>query len=373
MSRAPSILEIHAKHAGYQAGFGAATKTLTPPKPDTALRFPGSAAADDLHGEILRRSSSPDDAESILRFIAENPEFRALKTGKDRRQFLSRKMHEIREQMDAIQPKRDRLDYLKRARDGITEMFAWADAPLVLQKPDGVAFRAMRKAIRNGEGLYFGKSIDDVVPAKDYEKEVFCEAEIMLVEHDWAAAFASTDLANSEVRLPYDVCAFEFQISERRVIAIATQLETSVFFTPIVSTSCGWIIPDYALPVHLGFEDQTIPSNYDKYLDVLGLLNRQVRAICIALDAEVAKSDVVREPYTGRVGNNYHPAPKPYRVVSLARRQSHALPSGHETGRRVRLHFRRGHWRHFATHKTWINWMLVGDPELGFIEKHYKL
>jgi hypothetical protein len=44
-----------------------------------------------------------------------------------------------------------------------------------------------------------------------------------------------------------------------------------------------------------------------------------------------------------------------------------------EPGRKKRLHFRRGHWRHYETHKTWIKWMLVGDPDLGFIEKQYRL
>lgn len=37
------------------------------------------------------------------------------------------------------------------------------------------------------------------------------------------------------------------------------------------------------------------------------------------------------------------------------------------------LHFRRGHWRHYGEYKTWIKWMLVGDPELGFVDKMYKL
>jgi hypothetical protein len=30
-------------------------------------------------------------------------------------------------------------------------------------------------------------------------------------------------------------------------------------------------------------------------------------------------------------------------------------------------------WRHFVSHKTWIKWTLVGDPDLGFIDKEYRL
>lgn len=36
-------------------------------------------------------------------------------------------------------------------------------------------------------------------------------------------------------------------------------------------------------------------------------------------------------------------------------------------------HIDRAIWRRFETHKTWIKWTLVGDPDLGFIEKHYRL
>ncbi len=41
--------------------------------------------------------------------------------------------------------------------------------------------------------------------------------------------------------------------------------------------------------------------------------------------------------------------------------------------RRTRLHVVRGHWRHYEEHKTWIKWHLRGDPDLGFIQKHYSL
>lgn len=65
-------------------------------------------------------------------------------------------------------------------------------------------------------------------------------------------------------------------------------------------------------------------------------------------------------------------------VVSLTRRE-HVLPRSRaefdpdREVRHVRMHFRRGHWRHYQEHRTWIKWMLVGDPDLGIIEKHYRL
>ena len=46
---------------------------------------------------------------------------------------------------------------------------------------------------------------------------------------------------------------------------------------------------------------------------------------------------------------------------------------GTGTHRSPRLHFRRGHWRHYEDHKTWIRWQMVGNPDLGFVEKQYRL
>jgi hypothetical protein len=65
-----------------------------------------------------------------------------------------------------------------------------------------------------------------------------------------------------------------------------------------------------------------------------------------------------------------------YTTINLARRRERPEPlseNGDESRQSVRLHFRRGHWRHFETHKTWIKWTLVGNPDLGFVEKHYRL
>lgn len=103
-----------------------------------------------------------------------------------------------------------------------------------------------------------------------------------------------------------------------------------------------------------------------------------IRAICVALEAEVAATEVVRTPHKlnhARERRGRQPIFS-YHTVNLARRSRvERLPADadHEPAWRVRLHFRRGHWRHFENHKTWIKWMLVGDPDLGFVDKHYKL
>lgn len=102
----------------------------------------------------------------------------------------------------------------------------------------------------------------------------------------------------------------------------------------------------------------------------------QVRAICIALDAEVATHSVIRAPHklNEKRSRDGKPPVSDYHVVDLARRHRVANPSGAVGGvGKKRLHFRRGHWRHYETTKTWVRWCLVGNPDLGFIQKSYSL
>ena len=105
-------------------------------------------------------------------------------------------------------------------------------------------------------------------------------------------------------------------------------------------------------------------------------LASQIRAMCIALDAEVAVSSIVRAPHrlnAARVDRGRLPI-FDYHVVSLAKRtRPEALADTECEGRHPRLHWVRGHWRHYTNVKTWIRWHLRGDPDLGFIEKHYRL
>jgi hypothetical protein len=96
------------------------------------------------------------------------------------------------------------------------------------------------------------------------------------------------------------------------------------------------------------------------------------------LEADIAEAEVIRvserlnekREKLGRTKlRNYH-------VVVLSRRRHVSkLPEGfdHTDRKSPRLHFRRGHWRHYANYRTWILWQLVGDPDLGFVDKHYRL
>jgi hypothetical protein len=196
------------------------------------------------------------------------------------------------------------------------------------------------------------------------------DGQIFLIEHDWAGAFKGNDEFNddSEFHLPAPVCHFEFAVSGKRVISAFSDIENMV--------PAFWIKNDKQ---NLWLKDNAFastPEARDGVTALRLLLWRNVAAACISLDAKIAVHAVTRAPYRlnaarerrGKLPfNDYH-------VIKLARREgADRLPAAESTHNSPRFHFRRGHYRHFVGHKTWINWTLVGDPDLGFIEKTYRL
>lgn len=195
----------------------------------------------------------------------------------------------------------------------------------------------------------------------------FSEAPPMpfMIEHDWAAAFqGADDVADGEIRLPYDGAMFEFRISGMVVLLYTREAAPWIMF---IKLSEGWIAGP-SVPT-----SPEAPTNFQHNLD------EQIRAICIALDAGVAIRDTVRadEKLNRAREKRGKPPLHDYHVIRLARRDRAApLPASDDDERKhrsPRLHFVRGHWRHYDAHKTWINWHLRGDPDLGFIDKHYRL
>lgn len=181
-----------------------------------------------------------------------------------------------------------------------------------------------------------------------------------VVKHDWAGAFEGAEGLTDDLQLPYDICAFEFRISGRSVILTVMQHEAELVATPFIESRGYWY---------------SLPADEAKVFGVTKFAWDQVRAICIALDSGVATDSVIRAPHKlneKRIRAGKVPLAD-YRVVDLSRRHRVANPVAGQCGGKKRLHFRRGHWRHYETSKTWIRWCLVGDPDLGFISKHYQL
>lgn len=203
---------------------------------------------------------------------------------------------------------------------------------------------------------------------------------IFVVQHDWAAAFENAkDFADGEFQMPYDHVVFEFRISGRRVgCSIAKHGEDDLSCALFIETSAGWA---------LGAGYYIKGGNWNYYTDkedmcapILNLCRAQIRAVFIALEAEVVVTEVVRAPH--RLNRKRERAGKlpvfDHHVVCLANRRRY-LPRDAQPGdiedeqRHRRLHFVRGHWRNYLNHRVWIKWHLRGDPDLGFVEKHYKL
>lgn len=317
------------------------------------------------------RGKLPASFESVSALVdlqQQYPDLADLDEGA-RKRFIATKVRErTREHQKTLQrleESRATLGRLRREDSALKEVIDWCEA-LTLERAEAPRFHAMRKAFANGDVFSCPLQVDGVAAA--YEVEIFRNAEAFVIEHDWAKAFDASDMKGAPFKLPYDVCAFEFRFSGRAVIALAVQAETEIAFSIAIETAIGWALIEkpYLISGATAIKDE-------RFCDISKKLATQIRAICIALEAEVARSETVREKHTGEPRSGYAP-PRAYHVVSLTRRALRTLPaSGSSTGRRVRLHFRRGHWRHFEAHKTWIKWMLVGDPELGFIDKHYKL
>lgn len=241
----------------------------------------------------------------------------------------------------------------------------WANGDLKFARAVGSRFHKLRGCDAEAKDIEAlsndGKRAEDLVETG--------KVQVFVIEHDWAAALAGAfDEPDAQVRVPYPECAFEFQVSGKRVIAISLLRRgdeaESLAIQIYVEVEFGW---------HC-----MLPGTYSNRLQKA--VFDQVRAACVALDAEVAQAEIVIAPHRlnkARAGRGKLPLGDYHIVVPVKRGRSDRLEEESEgttdERRRVRLHFRRGHWRHFETHKTWIKWTLVGDPDLGFIDKHYRL
>ena len=251
------------------------------------------------------------------------------------------------------------------ARIGVSKKLReWAAGSPKLERNDCSRLHQLIQAFADGKIMSTNKVGRDDWKAFSQDNHAF------VVQHDWASAFkGAQDFDGGEFRWPYDICSFEFRLSGKTVIAVCFQDPKKELLKETNGIGCILFYEQDGYWVTFGEKDRT--SMQGMYLW------DHLRAIAIALEAEVAVHEVVRAPHAankkrveaGKVPmNDFH-------VVSLARRargKPLQAAAGDVNGSR-RLHFRRGHWRHFETHKTWIKWMLVGNPDLGFIAKEYRL
>lgn len=261
-------------------------------------------------------------------------------------------------------------------------LFDWLAEPMQLQKvPSSILHR-------------FDEFIKRKLPERRVELENAPHYHSFLITHNWAAAFAGAEEFSGEgFKLPAPNCCFEFRVSGRRVLACFHEDDGFYFLAiefdgPEEFECYGWDHDlhtasgqDGAWARLVGYEsDPEARAALIKLLEPLRkLVVGNVRAACIALEAEVAEAEVVRAPHrlnAARERRGKRPL-SDYHVINLANRRRYApLPAemaDHDHRNRPRLHFRRGHWRHYQNHKTYVKWTLVGDPELGWVDKDYRL
>lgn len=337
---------------------------------------------------IISIEESTDEIRRLVKGLKPRDQRKVLR---DMRKQRRASLREHDRNIKKLSADHDRISRISAAYD---EIDGWAAAPPVMQTPPATMFHHLRQA-----------AIDDdliIVPALKFEnseklatndlwlnvegasfESMWADAAVFLVEHDWAAAFdKAADYGGGEIKLPGDVCVFEFRISGRHVIAVASEVDGRIYMQPIPMTKLGWLIPGFVYyndgakwEIERG---DTVDAKNDRFGKVIEIVGAQIKAVAVALDAEVAASEVIRAPHKlnhARERRGKLPVSS-YHIVSLARRNRAARlerDASAEPAYHVRMHFRRGHWRHFDDHKTWIKWMLVGDPDLGFVDKHYKL
>lgn len=284
---------------------------------------------------------------------------------------------------------RERIEFENRVRAAMKVVEAWIKrGEFKLEKPQGSSLHHLAEYSRVfGEGRFYRALLPGGKMA---------DLQDFVIEHNWAGAFASaTDFSRGDFRLPYTNCAFEFRISGFRLIMLYGQDETGTVIcdSGLVGYDEMWLLLPFGFTVgpqetggklileDIGPEDdECIPRvTADECRKLYELANAQVRACGIMLEAEVAVTETIRAPHKlnarreqlGRAKLRDH-----HVVVLNRRRRSAPLPAEYRSDEKrssPRLHFRCGHWRHFANHRTWINWQLVGDPDLGFVDKHYRL
>jgi hypothetical protein len=264
-----------------------------------------------------------------------------------------------------------KLATLGRMRKAFDPFIAWLESgDKSMQRCEDSGFHKLQEAVASESVWVHGADNENLDP--EIAAMVASETSIFLVQHDWEKAFENASGMTGEWRLPFEQCAFEFRYGDYRFVVIVCAEDGSPlsvrFFAQMKFGvwSCS-VLYNVATGIDWGSA---------AWRPFAVSMFAQIRALCIALDAEVASTEVIRADHkmnAARAKIGKPPLPD-YHTVSVSKKSSRApdvVRAGGEPRYRVRLHFRRGHWRHFENHKTWIKWMMVGNPDLGFVEKHY--
>lgn len=278
----------------------------------------------------------------------------------------------------------DNLTVKQRNLTALQELKA-ANTDPKLTRIEGTLFHKLASDYRAGE-IIIPWAHDEVLWLAEFRNvldDPSGHMGVFVVEHDWARAFEKSDLVDAEFRLPMLACNFEIGINGRRIILsiLANDDGTPHNLLAFIQTSVGWVIA-YAAEWHDGgwTSSEVFRKHVDKTPAFLQVATDQIRAICIMLGSKVATKEIVRAP--AKLNAKRAAAGKlpvwDYHVVRLAPRPRVLPPedgmrADDEKRRSPRLHWRRGHHRQYPNYRIWMEWQLVGNPDLGFIDKHYRV
>lgn len=251
------------------------------------------------------------------------------------------------------------------AEHGISQARAWWDSnPTEIGRPAGSALHKLVEDWHAGTVV-----IPEGANKAVYAAYILVQKPIFLIEHNWAGALGEEfDFNDMEYRLPADFCALEFNISGHRVIHIEAQNYGALLAIQVGKQWVAMMLPPgYQLPT----------QRAEGLAGIIQITGQNARALAVVLDSGIATSNEVQAAAAlnkARAKSGKIPI-SDYHVVYLRAQHERVDADDSGIGSRKRLHFRRGHYRHFADgkRKTWIRWTLAGDPNLGFIEKRYRL
>ncbi len=306
-----------------------------------------------------------------------------------RRDILQEMKRKLTAEKIPLERKINRIDNdlqdLRAFQEATLELMRWQKDGLQMQRPTSSNMHHLLDAMAEKRVRLLYREAASLAPAEFKTGHLVGEGtHAFLIEHDWAGVFEkASDFAGHDFRLPYPSMCFEFRISGKNVCVMITSNSERKLLVPFVDSKHGWALPKFCYfqdgdapwrPTQKNFK----PGDADEYEPLRALICGQIRAACISLEAKATTTEVIRASHKlnhSREKRGRAPIAD-YHVIKLADRHR-ALPregaGDAEPWAKKRLHFRRGHDRHYQTHKVWINWTLVGDPDLGFVDKHYRL
>lgn len=199
--------------------------------------------------EIVARADEEniEDAQAridrILQQVPPGPRRDALMV--QLRKVFHKEQIRLQREIAATRTRRNRIaDHLQHGVEHLEKLVEWDAGPLRLQRPTGSLLAEFCDALQEERVVdvrakHCFASPDQIAAWTELAQS----ASVYVVQHDWASAFRNVrDYVDGEIKLPDDACAFEFRISDRHVIAFATEVDGALYLQLAVQVRKGWVL-----------------------------------------------------------------------------------------------------------------------------------